>query len=188
MSDAKRLYREIVYRGQLASSSFCLRRLVATTLRSTRRHLRQEGCKLLLKRLGCPGAPALGNGLRHRIGKNLLFAFLQPIEDASCNQLRRSLWDVQVSRHIGVHWTCKNGMNLDATSSPQSAQRLRQRERGCLRDRVGWTEWHTCQARQRQDIDDGSMRASHVRQEGHGHAVRTEEVDGEVPVESGAIA
>ena len=170
---------------RFALRSFCLRRLVASTLCNTRR-VRQES-KLLLQRLGCTIALAFGNGLRHRIGKNLLFAFLRPIEDASCNRLRGSLREVQVSRHIGVHWTGKNGMNLHAPPSLESAQRLRQRERGCLRDRIGWAEWHTCQGGQRQDIDDGSLRASRKRQEGQGYALRTEEIDSEVPVETGAI-
>src|SRR5437870_4149767 len=98
-------------------------------LRHTLPHVSGE---LALQRLGCAGAPTLGDRLRHGIGEDVLVAFLEAVEDASCDGLRRKLWYVEVSRHVGVHGTGHNGMNLHPARGPESTQRLRQRKRRCL--------------------------------------------------------
>src|SRR5215813_2444796 len=74
----------------------------------------------------------------------------------------------------------KNGMLAHAACGPKGAERLRQRECGRLRDRVGRTEWHGSQGRQRQKVDDGSTRLNQQRKECLRHAVCPEEVDREV--------
>src|SRR5438034_8447057 len=45
------------------------------------RGLRREHCELAFERLAYTCAPTLGDGQRRGIGKDILFAFLQPIED-----------------------------------------------------------------------------------------------------------
>src|SRR5215472_3741602 len=110
--------------------------------------LRYVSGELALQRLGCAGAPTLGDRLRHGIGEDVLVAFLQTVEDAARDGLRRKLRYVEVSRHVGVHGAGEDGMNLYALSSPESPQRLCQRQRRCLRDRIGRSEWHARQGRQ----------------------------------------
>src|SRR5215471_14098705 len=117
-------------------------------LRNLRHTLRHVSGELTLERLGCAGAPTLADRRRHGIGEDVLIAFFQTVENASCDRLRRKLWYIEVSRHIGVHGAGEDGMNLYALSSPESAQRLCQRQRCCLRDRIGRSEWHARQGRQ----------------------------------------
>ena len=49
-------------------------------------------------------------------------------------------------------------------------------------------EWTMQQVRQRKNVDDGSPRTSHQRQESLGHTIRAEEIDGEALFECGTIA
>src|SRR5258708_13765266 len=98
-------------------------------LRHTLRHVSAE---LALERLGCAGAPTIGDRLRHGIGEDVLVAFFQAVEDASRYGLGSKLWYVKVPRHAAVHGAGEDGMNLHAPSSPQPAPRLRTREHNSL--------------------------------------------------------
>src|SRR5215469_1082205 len=109
-------------------------------LRRLRLALRHIGGELALKRLGYTVAPALRDGLRHWVGEDVFLAFFDSIEDASRDGLRRRLGYIEVPNHIGVHRAGENGVNGHAAGGPKAAQRLRQRERGCLGDGVGWRE------------------------------------------------
>src|SRR5438477_937091 len=62
-----------------------------------------ESGELALECLGCTCAPALCDGLGRGIGKDFLFAFLQSVEDALRRRLRRSLWYIEASVHIGIN-------------------------------------------------------------------------------------
>src|SRR5262245_19475 len=71
-------------------------------------------------------------------------------------------------------------MHAHAACGAKGAERSSQRECGRFRDRVGRTEWHGSQGRQRQKVDDGSTRLNEQRKECLRHAVCSEEVDREV--------
>src|SRR5437879_9157415 len=66
------------------------------------RGLRREHCELAFERLAYTCAPTLGDGQRRGIGKDILFAFLQPIEDVPRRGFRRHLRYVEAAVHIGV--------------------------------------------------------------------------------------
>src|SRR5713226_8751847 len=99
-----------------------------------------ERRELALERLGRTAAPALGHGLRHGIGEDVLLPVLHSVEDGSRDGLRRGLRYVEAPGHVGVGGAGQDGMNPHAPSGQKSAQRLRQVERGRLRDRVGRSE------------------------------------------------
>src|SRR5215472_8086981 len=61
-----------------------------------------ESCELTLELLGYASAPTLGHGLRRGIGEDILFPFLQPIEDAQRRGLGRRLRYLEASVHVGV--------------------------------------------------------------------------------------
>jgi hypothetical protein len=79
-------------------------------------------------------------------------------------------------------------MHPHAPCGQQRTQRLRQRKRGGFGDRVGRKERKGGYGHRRQHVHDGAPRTSQQRQEGLGHAVGAEEVDGQVPFEHGRIA
>src|SRR5713226_4359591 len=146
-----------------------------------------ERRELALERLGRTAAPALGHGLRHGIGEDVLLPVLHSVEDGSRDGLRRGLRYVEAPGHVGVGGAGQDGMNPHAPSGQKSAQRLRHVERGRLGDRVGRNERQGGEGVQRQIVDNGSPGTSQQRQEGLGHAVGAEEVDGEVLFERGTI-
>ena len=78
-------------------------------------------------------------------------------------------------------------MDRHAPPGQQRAQRLRQRERGRLRDRVGGSDRQGGERHDRHVVDDGSPRPGQQPQQGPGDAPRAEEVDGEVPLEHSAV-
>src|SRR5216684_531432 len=147
-----------------------------------------ERRELALERLGRTAAPALGHGLRHGIGEDVLLPVLHSVEDGSRDGLRRGLRYVYAPGHIGVRGAGEDGMHPHPPSGQKSAQRLRQVERGRLGDRVGRNDRHGGEGVQRQIVDDGAPGTSQQRQEGLGHAIRAEQVHGELLLERGAIA
>ena len=61
-----------------------------------------ESCELALEPLCYTSAPALRDGLGRRIGEDILFAFLQPIEDAPRRGLGGRLRYLEAPVHISV--------------------------------------------------------------------------------------
>jgi hypothetical protein len=78
-------------------------------------------------------------------------------------------------------------MDAHALPGQESAQRLREGERGGLGDRVGRDDRQRCEGVQRQVVHDGSPGSNQQRQESLGHAIGAEQVDGEVAFECGTI-
>src|SRR6266700_2617982 len=79
--------------------------------RNFRRALRYEGSELALERLGYASAPAVGNGLRHGVGKDFLVASFQTIEDAHRRRLGRSLRYLEAAVHICVDGAQHDGVD-----------------------------------------------------------------------------
>ena len=77
---------------------------------------------------------------------------------------------------------------LTPCPADERAQRLRERERGRLRDRVGREDRHGGEAGDGDDVDDASPAPREQRQEGLDHAPGAEEIDREVLFERGTIA
>src|SRR5215510_9409090 len=86
------------------------------------RALPHVSCEPALERLGSTGAPALGDGLRIRIGKDVLFSFLQSVEDASRRELGRGFRYVEASGHVGVDGTWEHGVNRYALAGQEHSQ------------------------------------------------------------------
>ena len=63
---------------------------------------RHETCELALERLDCASAPARGEGLGRGVGKDVVFAFFQSIEDTLRSRLGRGLWYVEAAVHICI--------------------------------------------------------------------------------------
>ena len=78
------------------------------------RALRHESFELFFERLNYTSSPALGNGLRRRIGKYILPAVLQAIEDAARCGFRRSFVYLKAAVHIGVDRPQDNRMDSNA--------------------------------------------------------------------------
>jgi len=112
-------------------------RLQCATSSRICRGLRRENCELALECLAYTCAPTLGDGQRRGIGKDILFAFLQPIEDFPRRGFRRHLRYVEAAVHIGVNRAQNDGMDHHALARQERSQRLRQVERGRLRKGVG---------------------------------------------------
>src|SRR5215831_5483749 len=87
-----------------------------------RRLLLNKSCVLALQQLGGTRTPGLGNGLRIRIGEDVLFSFLQPIENPSRRGLGRSLGYVEASRHISVDGTREHRMDRYALAGQEHSQ------------------------------------------------------------------
>src|SRR5713226_8258417 len=147
-----------------------------------------ERRELALERLGRTAAPALGHGLRHGIGEDVLLPVLHSVEDGSRDGLRRSLRYVEAPSHVGVGGAGEDGMNPHAPSGQKGPQRLGQVERGRFRDRVSRSERQGGDGHRRYVVDDGSAGTGQQWQEGLDDAVRAEEVDGQVLFEHGMIA
>src|SRR5262245_64392966 len=79
-------------------------------------------------------------------------------------------------------------MDAHALPSQESAQGLRERERGSFRDGVKGVERHSRKRRQRENIDDGASGASQYRYESLGYVISAKEIDGQQPFERGTIA
>lgn len=79
-------------------------------------------------------------------------------------------------------------MNAHAPSGQEGAQRLRQRERRRLRDRVGRKHRHRGESAGRDDVDDRSAGTSQRREKRLRHRPGAEQVDGKVLVDRAAIA
>src|SRR5262249_17014203 len=81
--------------------AFLLVSITFSVLSRLKHHLRpalgHESCELALERFGYASAPALGQGLGRGIRENILFAFLQPIEDALRRGLGRGLRYLEAS-------------------------------------------------------------------------------------------
>jgi hypothetical protein len=78
-------------------------------------------------------------------------------------------------------------MHPHAAAGQQGAQRLGHGKRGRLGDRVGRRDRYRSEGHYRHVVDDDSPGLSQRRQEGLGHAVGTEEVDRQVPLDRGQI-
>src|SRR5260370_31441964 len=114
ISELADAHRQNSSRGSGCSDHYCcacdacwahmsLLSFLSTTLRASRnfrRALRYESCELALKRLGYASTPAIANGLQHRVGKDILVAFFQTIEDAHRRALGRNLRNHEVAAHI----------------------------------------------------------------------------------------
>src|SRR6267154_5391029 len=73
---------------------------------ATSSHIRyalgHETCELALECLECACTPALREGQGRRVGKDFVFAFFQPIEDALRGGGGRGLRDLEAAVHIRV--------------------------------------------------------------------------------------
>src|SRR5713101_7457397 len=78
-----------------------------------------EGCVLVFKCLRGTGAPALGDGLRSRVGENVLFSLLEAIEDGLRHGLGRSFRYIEAAAHVGIHWA-REDRSEEHTSELQS--------------------------------------------------------------------
>jgi len=116
-------------------------------------NLRHESCELALEGLGYASAPALRDGLGHRIGEDFLFSFLQPIEDAYSGGLGRGFHYLGAAVHIGVDGAEDDGMHRHALAGQERSERLRQIERGGLRKGVGGNDGQGSEPRQGQVAD-----------------------------------
>src|SRR5260370_19063845 len=84
------------------------------TLHKIRRAPGHEGCELALESLDYASAPALGYGLGCGIGENILFPFLQPIEDPQRRGLGRGLRYLEAAVHVCVCRAQDDGMDCHA--------------------------------------------------------------------------
>ena len=84
-----------------------------------RRALRHESCELALQRFDYASAPALGDGQGRRIGKDVLFALLQTIEDAQRRGLGRGFRYLEPSVHIRIDGSEDDGMDRHALSGQE---------------------------------------------------------------------
>src|ERR1700737_439914 len=94
---------------------------LATSLK-IRRAPRHESCELALERLDCASAPALGDGQGHGVGKDFVFAFFQPIEDALRRGGGRGLRSLEAAVHIRVDGAQDDGMNRNALAGQERSQ------------------------------------------------------------------
>src|SRR5580658_5327977 len=99
--------------------------------------LRHETCELTLHRLDRTVAPGISDGRRRRIGKDLVFATLQSVENAGCRGLRRCLRYLEASVHLRVDGAEHDRVDRNAFSGEERPQRLRHVEGGRLRYRIG---------------------------------------------------
>src|ERR1700690_481092 len=97
---------------------------VATSdrLRSLMRARLHEPCKLTFHRLDRAVPPALGDRLGRGIGKDILFAFLEPVEDPLRCGLDRGLRYLEAAGHIGVGGTDDDGVDGYAVGGQQRSE------------------------------------------------------------------
>src|SRR4051812_48596708 len=95
---------------------------------------------LLFELLGRAGLPVLCERRRQRIREDLLVSVLDAVEDRPRDRFRRRLWDLEAAGHICVRWAGQDRVDRYVPAGQERAQRLRQVERGRLRDRVGREE------------------------------------------------
>jgi DNA-binding LacI/PurR family transcriptional regulator len=77
-------------------------------------------------------APAVGEGLGHGIGEDVLLTPVHRVEDGARDGLRGGLRDVEVPGHVGIGGPDQDGVDPHAASGQRGAQRLGQGERGRL--------------------------------------------------------
>src|SRR6185437_6951238 len=161
---------------------------VAPWLRGIRPARGHVGRELPLECFRHTTAPAFCDRRRHGIGEDVLLASFHAVEDGACDRFRRGLRNVEAAGHVGVHRTRKDAMDAYASPGPERAQRLCQRKRRRLRDRVRRRERHWGHRGQGQDVDDGAAGTSQQWQEGPRQAIRAEKVHREVPLEPCPLA
>ena len=89
---------------------------------NNRHGLRHKDCELMLECLDYAIAPALGDGLGRGIREDVLFPFLESIEDAQRRRLHRGLRDIEAAVHVGVGRADDDGVDAHALAGQQRSQ------------------------------------------------------------------